>query len=105
MPEALCFLCCVELGNANSLMADDDLPSMAYTNTVINITQNEFHELVSENSTRISETKERVISKDRSQTHRTGMQNSLMTKTAKTSMTMHNLNSLTDAYVSEDGEE
>ena len=86
-------------------MIDDDLPCMAYTNTVINITQNEFHELVSENSTRISEAKERVISKDRSQAHRTGMQDSLMTKTAQTSMTMHNLNPLTNTNVSEDGKE
>jgi hypothetical protein len=105
MHEALCFLCCTELENAKNYVINDDLPCMAHTYTVINITQNEFHELVSENSSRISEAKERVISKDCSQAHRTGMQDSLMTKTAKTSMTMHNLNPLTDAYVSEDGKE
>lgn len=105
MHEALYSLCCEESEEVDILMIDDDLPGVAHTDTMINVTQNEFHELIGENSAGISETKKRVISKDSSQTHGAGMQDSLMAKTAQTPMTVNNFNALTNTYVSEDGEE
>jgi hypothetical protein len=104
MHEVLYSLCCDKSEDAN-ILNTNDLPGMAHTDTVINITQNEFHEFVGENCTRIRKSKERVVGEDSPQAHRTGMQDGLMAKTAETSMAMNNLNALTNAYVSEDGEE
>lgn len=104
MHEALYFLCCDELENVG-ILDIKDLPGMAHTDTVINVTQNEFHEFVGENCTRICKPKERVIGKDSSQAHCASMQDGLMAKTAETSMAMNNLNALTNAYISKDGKE
>lgn len=48
-------------------------PSMADTNDVVYIAENELQQLVCENGSCIGEPKQRVVCKDRSQSHSTRM--------------------------------
>lgn len=78
---------------------------MAYTDTMINITQGELQQLIRQDTRRISKPIQRMIRKHSPQPHRPRMQNRLMTQRAQTRMPMHNLNLLADANIAKDGEE
>ena len=78
---------------------------MADADDVIHIAQGEFQQLIRQDTRSIREPKKRMIRKDRSQPHSPGMQYSLMTQTAQTSMPMHNLNLLSKYDIPKDREE
>lgn len=82
-----------------------DLPCVAHTDTVVNVTQGEFEKLIRENGTCISKAKERVVGKNSPQPHCAGMQDSFMAKTAETAMAVHNLNTFANTNVPEGGKE
>jgi len=70
---------------------------------MVDVTQAEFEQLVGENTRRIGKTKQRVVSEDCSQPHRSGMQDCLMAQVAQTCMTMDNVDALAQHDVAEHG--
>lgn len=74
---------------------------MTDTNYMVNITQRELKQLVRQNRSRIGEPEQRMIREHRAYSHRARMKNRFMTETAQTSMTMNNLNLLTNHNVPE----
>ena len=75
---------------------------MTNSDDMINIAQRELQKLIGQDTSSICKSKERMIGKDRPQTHRPRMKNRLMTHTAKTSMAMYNLNLFSDDDITED---
>lgn len=78
---------------------------MADTDRMVNITQGEFKQFISENRCRIGESEERMVREDSPQSHSTGMEDSFSTKATQTCMTVNNINILSNNNVPEYGEE
>jgi hypothetical protein len=70
------------------------LPCMRYTNNMPNIAQAELQQLIRHNTSCIAEAEQTVICKDGTKTHRPSMQQALMAQVAETTMTVHDLDSL-----------
>lgn len=83
----------------------DDIPSMTHTDDMIDITQDELEQLVCENTCSICKAKQAVIRKDRSQAHGPRMEKCLMTQTAQTGVTVHDLDLLADDNITKDWKE
>lgn len=81
------------------------LARVADTDDMINIAEGELEELVGKNAGSVGETKQTVVSKDGTQAHGAGMQDSFVTQAAQTGMAVDDLNLLADDNVAEDGEE
>lgn len=78
---------------------------MADTDNMIHIAQHKFQELVGQDARSVGEPKQRVVRKDGSQAHSTGMQNRLVSQVAQATMAVHDFYALADDNVAEDGEE
>jgi hypothetical protein len=78
---------------------------MADADRMVNITQGEFKQFISENRCRIGEPEERMIREDSPQSHSTGMEDSFSTKATQTCMTVNNVNVLSNNDIPEYREE
>lgn len=78
---------------------------MAYTYDMVHIAQRKLQKLVREDCSCVRKAKEAVICEDSSQSHRPGMQNSFMTQTTETGMTVDYLDPFAYDNVAKDREE
>ena len=78
---------------------------MTNADDMIHVTHDELQQLVCQYTSSICEAKQRVICEDSPKAHCSSMQDSLMTQTAETGMTMNYLDLLSDHYIAEDWKE
>lgn len=68
---------------------------------MVHVAQRKFKQLVSHDAGGITEAKKRVICEDGAQTHRSGVENTLMAEIAERRVAMDDLDVLADEYLSQ----